>query len=122
RIMARLPEWCDEAALVRWVQEASEPPSWAEAHGRLQREGRRSRGSHPSEAQRRLEIRKPTTEVGGFRTPATPGRRAAGRWWEGEKTGGTASAGLRKADVPPTPPKPPQSTLSSRSLPAIAII
>ena len=23
RIMARLPEWCDEAALVHWVQEAS---------------------------------------------------------------------------------------------------
>ena len=61
RIMARLAEWCDEAALVRWVQDASEPPSWVEAHRRLQEEGRRSRVSHPSEAQRRFEIRQPRT-------------------------------------------------------------
>jgi hypothetical protein len=59
RIMARLPEWCDEAALVQWVQDAEEPPSWAEAHRRLQKEGRRSRVSHPTEAQRRFEIREP---------------------------------------------------------------
>ena len=36
RIMARLPEWCDEAALAHWAQESSEPPSWPEAHRRLQ--------------------------------------------------------------------------------------
>jgi heme-degrading monooxygenase HmoA len=60
-IMARLPQWCDEAALVRWVQEAEAPPSWAEAHRRLQQEGRRSRVSHPSEAHRRFEIREPRT-------------------------------------------------------------
>ena len=59
RIMARLPEWCDEAALVHWVQEVDELPSWAEAHRRLQHEGRRSRVAHPSEAQRRFEIREP---------------------------------------------------------------
>jgi hypothetical protein len=51
---ARLPEWCDEAARVHWVQEADGPPSCAEAHRRLQGEGRRSRVSHPSETQRRL--------------------------------------------------------------------
>src|SRR5262252_10059540 len=98
-VMARLPEWCDEAALVHWVQDADEPPSWADAHRRLQGEGRRSRVSHPSEAQRRFEIRKPATEVGVSRTLATRGRRAADRWWEVWKTVGTASAGLRKADV-----------------------
>ena len=59
RIMARLPEWCDEAAVAHWVQDAEEPPSWAEAHRRLQKEGRRSRVSHPPEAQRRFEIREP---------------------------------------------------------------
>src|SRR5215472_16933891 len=61
RVMVRLPEWCDEAALVHWVQDTDQPPSWAEAHRRLQREGRRSRVSHPSEAQRRFEIREPQT-------------------------------------------------------------
>src|SRR5271169_1980131 len=59
RIMARLPEWCDEAALVRWVQDGEEPPSWPEAYRRLQQEGRRSRVSYPSEAQRRFEVPEP---------------------------------------------------------------
>ena len=27
RVVARLPEWCDEAALVHWVQDAEEPAS-----------------------------------------------------------------------------------------------
>jgi hypothetical protein len=61
RVMARLPEWCDEAALIQWVQDRDEPPSWTEAHRRLQQEGRRSRVSQPSEAQRRFEIRDPRT-------------------------------------------------------------
>ena len=59
RIMARLPEWCDEAAVVHWVQDGNESPSWAEAHRRLQGEGRRSRVSHPTEGHRRFEIREP---------------------------------------------------------------
>jgi hypothetical protein len=77
RIMARLPEWCDEAALVRWVQDASDPPSWVEAHRRLQGEGHRSRVSHPSGAQRWFEIRAPADRGGavqmiaGARSPMT---------------------------------------------------
>ena len=57
--MARLPEWCDGAALVHWVQDAEEPPSWAEAHRRLQKEGRRSRVNLLTEAQRWFEIPEP---------------------------------------------------------------
>ena len=64
RIMARLPEWCDEAALTHWVQKADEPPSWSEAHRRLQQEGRRSRVNDPSQAQRRFEIRAPWSSTG----------------------------------------------------------
>jgi hypothetical protein len=59
RIMARLPEWCDEAARAHWVQKASEPPSWPEAYRRLQQEGRRSRVNHPTEAHRQYKIREP---------------------------------------------------------------
>ena len=29
RVMVRLPEWCDEAALVHWVQDTDQPPSSA---------------------------------------------------------------------------------------------
>ena|SRR5215471_17142968 len=64
RVMARLPEWCDEATVVHWVQDRDEPPPWAEAHRRLQGEGRRSRVTNPSEAQRRFEIREPRTSGG----------------------------------------------------------
>jgi hypothetical protein len=64
RTMARLPDWCDEAALVHWVQDADKPPSWLEAYRRLQQEGRRSRVNRPSEAHRRLETPKPRTGTG----------------------------------------------------------
>jgi hypothetical protein len=59
RVMPRLVEWCDEASVGHWLQEIPEPPSWQEAHHRLQRQGRRSRVNQPSEAQRRFEIPAP---------------------------------------------------------------
>ena len=52
QVMRRLLEWCDEAALVHWAQESSEPPSWSEAHKRIQEEGRASKVNHPSEHHR----------------------------------------------------------------------
>jgi hypothetical protein len=48
--MRKLPEWCDEAAVVHWTQDSSELPSWQEACQRLLREGRRSKVNHPSPA------------------------------------------------------------------------
>jgi hypothetical protein len=48
--MRKLPDWCDEAAVVHWNQESGELPSWGEASVRLQREGRRSKVNHPSPA------------------------------------------------------------------------
>jgi hypothetical protein len=59
RMMPRLLEWCDEASVVHWVQDAPEPPSWPESHRRMQQEGRRSKVNHPSDAQRRFEIPAP---------------------------------------------------------------
>jgi hypothetical protein len=64
RVMPRLAIWCDEAALVHWVQDGPEPPSWREAHRRLQQQGRRSRVDHPSEAQRRFTIPPPRVVAG----------------------------------------------------------
>lgn len=65
RIMARLAEWRDEAAVAHWVQDGDKPPSWSEAHRRLQQEGRRSRVNRPSAAQQRFEIQapRPNTEL-----------------------------------------------------------
>lgn len=45
--MRKLLEWCDEAALVHWLQETRDLPDWKEAHRRLQTEGRRSKVNHP---------------------------------------------------------------------------
>ncbi len=59
RVMPRLLSWCDEAAVVHWTQQSGEPPAWAEAHRRLQQEGRRSRVDHPSPAQQRFAFPPP---------------------------------------------------------------
>jgi quinol monooxygenase YgiN len=59
RVMPRLAKWCDEAAIAHWLQDTTEPPSWLEAHRRLQKNGRRSRVDHPSPAQQRFEFPPP---------------------------------------------------------------
>jgi Domain of unknown function (DUF3291) len=56
RIMPRLLQWCDEAAVAHWLQESRKAPSWQEAYRRLQQEGRVSKVDHPSAAQLRFEI------------------------------------------------------------------
>ena len=59
KVMRRLLEWCDEAAVVRWVHDTGHEPEWHEAHRRLQHEGRRSKVNHPSAAHQRYEIPEP---------------------------------------------------------------
>src|SRR5260370_27682075 len=63
RVMPRLVEWCDEASVAHWLQEVLEPPSWLEAHPRLQRQGRRSRVNHPSHAHRPFELPAPRMSI-----------------------------------------------------------
>ena len=55
-VMRRLLDWCDEAAVVHWVQDSPEPPAWLEARRRLQAEGRASKVNHPSEDHRLFRI------------------------------------------------------------------
>jgi len=63
--MRKLLEWCDEAALVHWPQPGPELPAWTEAHQRLQREGRRSKVNHPSEAHANFVIAPPRANAAG---------------------------------------------------------
>jgi quinol monooxygenase YgiN len=72
RIMARLPEWCDEAALVRWVQDASEPPSWVEADRRGYRGMAGARGL--------VSHRRPTAGSGIREPRISGGGRTNDRW------------------------------------------
>src|SRR4029077_4447218 len=60
-VMPRLLQWCDEAAVTHWLQETPDPPSWQEAHRRLQYEGRASKVEYPPAAQSRFEIPSPKT-------------------------------------------------------------
>jgi heme-degrading monooxygenase HmoA len=59
QVMPLLLEWCDEAAVVHWVQESGREPDWQEAHARLQQEGRKSKVNHPSAAHDQYLIPKP---------------------------------------------------------------
>jgi len=47
-VMPELRNWCDEAHVVHWEQEAVELPAWDEAYRRLVAEGRNSSVTHPS--------------------------------------------------------------------------
>lgn len=49
-VMPRLLDWCDEASVGHWTQDAADVPSWQEAHRRMVEEGRRSKVRHPSAA------------------------------------------------------------------------
>jgi heme-degrading monooxygenase HmoA len=65
RVMRSLPEWCDEAAVAHWTQESPQPPSWEEAHRRLQQSGRPSKVNHPSEAHGNLRFPAPLIRTTG---------------------------------------------------------
>jgi hypothetical protein len=56
RVMPKLLQWCDEAAVAHWLQDSMQPPSWQEVHRRLQQDGRTSKVDHPSAAQLRFEV------------------------------------------------------------------
>ena len=59
QVMRHLLEWCDEAAVVHWVQESADEPGWSEAHRRMQQQGRPSKVNHPSPAHEEYSIAPP---------------------------------------------------------------
>ena len=59
RIMRKLLNWCDEAAVVHWIQESADPPTWTAAYARLRGEGRRSKVNRPSPAHTNFEFPEP---------------------------------------------------------------
>lgn len=65
--MRKLLEWCDEAALVHWLQDTKDLPDWQEAHRRVLAEGRRSKVNHPSPNQVAYQIPEPCPGWGAIR-------------------------------------------------------
>jgi hypothetical protein len=52
RAMPKLLNWCNEAAVVHWVQESSEEiPFWHEVQQHMAKDGKLSKVNHPSPAQ-----------------------------------------------------------------------
>jgi heme-degrading monooxygenase HmoA len=56
KAMPSLMHWCDEAAVVHWTQDSAEPPSWEEAHHKMQDSGRPSKVSNPSQSHKDYRI------------------------------------------------------------------
>ena len=48
RAMPKLLDWCDEASVAHWKQEASELPAWDQAHRKIVEQGRPSKVRFPS--------------------------------------------------------------------------
>jgi hypothetical protein len=61
RAMPKLLDWCDEASVVHWAQEAEDIPNWNEAVERMRSEGRVSKVRHPSPQHRDLTFASPRT-------------------------------------------------------------
>lgn len=59
RVMPKLLNWCDEAALAHWTQETPELPDWPEAHRKMVSVGRMSKVRNPSAAQQAQQIPAP---------------------------------------------------------------
>jgi hypothetical protein len=72
-VMPKLLNWCDEVAVVHWNQEASELPSWQEAHQRMVKEGKPSKVNYPSPAQASSHI--PAPELGRIELTLKPAPR-----------------------------------------------
>jgi hypothetical protein len=58
-VMRKLLDWCDEAAVVHWIQDGADPPTWPEAYARLRGEGRQSKVNHPSAAHTNFDFPEP---------------------------------------------------------------
>lgn len=59
RVMPKLLNWCDEAAVAHWLQETTELPNWPIAHQRMLETGRLSKVNNPSPDQLAQKIMPP---------------------------------------------------------------
>jgi hypothetical protein len=55
KVMPKLLDWCDEAAVAHWQQDNDTPPDWTTAETRMRADGRTSRVRHPTAAHLRGE-------------------------------------------------------------------
>ncbi len=51
KAMQKLPDWCNEAAYIHWLQEDNTLPDWKTIHQKMIVEGKLTKLSHPSKRQ-----------------------------------------------------------------------
>lgn len=61
KAMPMLLNWCDEASVVHWTQEAAAVPSWHEADRRMRTQGHPSKVRNPSTVHANLGFAEPRT-------------------------------------------------------------
>ena len=67
--MPKLMEWCDEASVAHWEQEAAELPGWEQADRRMRETGRVSKVKHPAATQAGMNYRAPRRTRGALLEP-----------------------------------------------------
>ena len=70
--MPHLPDWCDEASVVHWVEPDETLPSWTEADKRMRESGRPSKVRNPSPQHATLSYKTPRTAGARPIQPAKP--------------------------------------------------
>ena len=68
KAMPYLLEWCDEASVAHWQQEATALPSWVESDHRMRTEGRISKVRNPSQNHESLTY-DPPRDIAGAPIP-----------------------------------------------------
>ena len=64
RVMTKLADRCDEAAVAHWTAATADAPAWDEVWQRMQRDGRASTVNHPTPAHADFQIAAP--RIGRF--------------------------------------------------------
>ena len=59
KAMPKLLNWCDEAAVVHWIQDSAEIPDWQQAQEHMAEKGKLSKVNHPSAVQASQQIPAP---------------------------------------------------------------
>jgi heme-degrading monooxygenase HmoA len=70
KAMPKLLEWCDEASVVHWTQDAAAMPSWKDADRAMRAQGRSSKVRHPSAVHASMGFAAPRTAGAAPMRPA----------------------------------------------------
>ena len=109
KAMPQLLDWCDEAAVVHWIQQSAEIPMWPEAHQHMLEKGK----LHPFRRRSRFQPLNPA----GSRKPSNPRARFKPDTGSADRAASRASAAPREPQLAATaaPPAANSATRKNKS-------